>query len=211
MAAAFKNKLEPIFLPRKLEVSLRPLGYGDREAVQRWLSDPYIIQLTFVVTGPGNSPSVPFSAAASDNYLNMLISDQSRVTFAIEVNGEHVGNVGLKEYSSGKSYSEFFVEIGEAQYRGRGVGKAAIAALMDYALEVLGLSEVRLEVLEFNAVAIHVYEQLGFIKTHRTGWHYDRKGQYWQVWGMTLTKECWTLCKKQLLLPANVMIKAITI
>jgi diamine N-acetyltransferase len=211
MAVALKNKLESIFVSHQLEVILRPLRYGDREAVQRWLSDPYIIQLTFVVTSPGNSSSVPFSEASSDNYLNMLISESSRITFAIEVNGEHVGNVGLKEYSPGKSYSEFFVEIGEADYRGRGVGKAAIAALLDYALEVLGLSEVRLEVLEFNSVAIHVYEQLGFIKTHRTGWHYDRKGQYWQVWGMTLTKERWMLCKKQLLLPVNVVVKPVTV
>ncbi len=209
MALSFKRNLDPVFFPRRLEVGLRPLGYGDREAVQRWLSDPYITQLTFVVTGPDSSPSIPFSAAASDNYLNMLISDQSRRTFAIEVNDRHVGNVGLKEYGTGNAYSEFFVEIGEAEYRGKGVGKAAIAALMDHALEVLGLSEVRLEVLEFNSVAIHVYEQLGFIKTHRTGWHYDRKGQYWQVWGMTLSKERWALAKNQPLLPANVMIKPI--
>ena len=211
MAVAFKCKLDSHFNTQKLEVSLRPLGYGDRESVQRWLSDPYIIQLTFVVTGPGNYPSVPFSTAAADNYINMLITDQSRVTFAIEVNSEHIGNIGLKEYSPAKNYCEFFVEIGKDQYRGRGLGKAAIAALMDYTLGVLNLSEVHLEVLEFNSVAIHVYEQLGFIMTHHTGWHYDRNGQYWQVWGMTLTKERWTSCKKQLLLPANVIIKPVAL
>ncbi len=211
MVLAFKNKLENVFSPRKLEVGLRPLVYTDREAVQKWLSDPYIIQLTFVVPGPVSAPSIPFSAAASDNYINMLIADRSRVTFAIVVNGEHVGNVGLKEYSPGKDYSEFFVEIGEAQYRGRGVGKVAIAALMDHALEVLHLSEVRLEVLEFNSVAIHVYEQLGFVKTHRTGWHYDRQGRYWQVWGMTLTKAGWAAAKNQLLLPANVTVKPVSV
>ena len=66
MALAFKRKFETVFLPRQLEISLRPLTYADREAVQKWLSDPYIIQLTFVVTGPNSGPSTPFSAATSD-------------------------------------------------------------------------------------------------------------------------------------------------
>lgn len=170
----------------------------DQEALRKWLSDPYVLHLTFVVQGPGCVPSLPFSASASDQYLSVLITDKSRMTYAIEANGVHVGNIGLKEYDREKQTSEFFIEIGESEYRGLGIGKAAMAILMDYAFYTLDLREVRLEVLEFNDVAIHIYQQLGFMRTHRSGWHYDSHGQYWQVWGMNLAKERWEFIRRQL-------------
>lgn len=206
MAIIAHNKLPRISPVNELEVKLRLLAYSDRVAIRKWLSDPYIIHLTFVVPGPSCMPSTPFSAAAADQYLNTLISESSRVTFAIEVNGNHIGNIGLKEYYPDRQTSEFFVEIGEAEYRGKGVGKAAIAILLDYAFFTLNLQEMRLEVLEFNDVAIRVYQQLGFEKTHRSGWHYDVNGQYWQVWGMKLTREHWFSRRSQLALPGHLVV-----
>jgi len=170
------------------------------------MSDPYIVQLTFVVPGPGNLGATPFSAAAADQYLNVLISEPTRTTFAIEANGIHVGNIGLKEYNPSQGTTEIFIEVGESDFRGKGVGKAAISILMDYAFFSLGLSEVRLEVLEFNNIAIRTYRSLGFERTHRAGWHYDPQGQYWQVWGMCLTRDAWKLRRKSDLLPAHVRV-----
>ena len=208
MAIIAHNKIEKIS-SHELGVSLRLLAYSDRNAIRKWLADPYIIHLTFVVPGPDCVPLFPLSAAASDQYVNTLISDSSRLTFAIEVNGIHIGNIGLKEYYPHKQTSEFFIEIGEAEYRGKGVGKAAIAILLDYAFFTLGIQEMRLEVLEFNDVAIRVYRRLGFEITHRSGWHYDVHGQYWQVWAMNLAKERWLLSRRQLALPSHLVVKSL--
>jgi len=205
MATIFKNNLKPFCLPGQVEVGLRLLKQSDFELVKKWLSDPYIIQLTFVVSGPQVEPQLPFSDAMTQQYINALIADKKRKTFAIEVNGKHVGNIGLKEYTPEQGYSEIFIEIGEAECRGKGFGKAAMAILMDYAFSVLRLQEIRLEVLEFNATAIQVYEKIGFIKTGSTGWHYDHHGQYWQVLGMKLTKDRWDVMRNSFLLPANIV------
>lgn len=198
------DKKQNYFLQvEELEIRLRLLSSNDKLNVRKWMSDPYILQLTFVVPGPGSLGATPFSVAAADQYLQLLISEPSRTTFAIEVNGYHVGNVGIKEYNPSKGTTEIFIEIGESDFRGRGVGKAALSILMDYAFFSLGLNEVRLEVLEFNNIAIRTYESLGFVRTHRAGWHYDPKGQYWQVFGMCLAREIWYRQRGSKLLPRH--------
>lgn len=194
----------------QLNVHLRPLSIADKMNIRKWMSDTEILQLTFVVPGPGNIGATPFTPAASDHYLNVLIEDPRRYTFAIEVNGSHVGNIGLKEFDKERATTEFFVEIGEREYRGKGVGKAAMACLFDYAFWSHGVSEVRLEVLEFNTVAIRAYHSLGFIRTHRTGWHYDPQGRYWQVWGMHLSKDRWVQTRKSNFLPSHITLVPLT-
>ena len=194
----------------ELEVRLRPLKYADRELVEKWLSDPYILKLTFVVSNPDGAQSLPFSKASLDHCLDLLIADKSRMTLAIMVNEHHVGNLGLKEYHPGGKSGELFIEIGESEYRGVGIGKVSIAILLDYVFFTLGLDEMKLEVLEFNSVAMHVYEQLGFSKTNQTGFHYDENKRAWQVWGMKLLKERWRLCRCQLSIPTQVVVTPLT-
>ena len=193
----------------EIQVRLRLLTMDDKYNVRRWMSDPYILQLTFVVPGPGHLGATPFTPAAADQYLNVLISEPTRTTFAIEANALHVGNIGLKEFNPQRGTTEMFIEVGEEKFRGKGVGKAAISILMDYAFFALGLTEVRLEVLEFNDVAILTYRSLGFERTHRAGWHYDPQGQYWQVWGMCLSRDAWKLRRRADMHPPHIRLASL--
>ncbi len=190
-----------------LEIKLRFLERQDNPRVRKWLQDPYILDLTFVIPGPEKRATLPFDEKMMDQYIDVLLSDRSRKTFAIEVDGNHVGNVGLKEINFETKKAELFIEIGESDYRGLGVGKAAMAILMDYVFTQMGLDEMVLEVLEFNQAALRVYQQLGFELSHRSGWHYDQDGRYWQVWLMRLPKARWTFCRQQLNLPGNLVTK----
>src|SRR3989338_453892 len=133
-----------------LEVRLRFLCRQDEARGRKWLNDPYIVDLTFVVPGPDKQASMPFSDEMMRQYLDVLITDQSRKSFAIMAGQEHIGTIGLKEIDYGHKKAEMFIEIGESKYRGLGVGKAAMAILMDYVFFKLGLQEMILEVLEFN-------------------------------------------------------------
>jgi RimJ/RimL family protein N-acetyltransferase len=210
VAVADRREFETISQREELHVRLRLLKSTDREIVKKWLSDPYILKLTFVVSGPDQNPSLPFSNASMEHYLDVLITDKNRMTLAILVNDHHVGNIGLKEYSKDRKTSELFIEIGEGEYRGVGVGKAAIAILLDYAFFTLQLEEMKLEVLEFNDIAIRVYDQLGFLRTHQSGRHYDENRRYWQVWGMNIRKEQWRLRRRQLFLADNLIVAPLT-
>jgi RimJ/RimL family protein N-acetyltransferase len=192
-----------------LEIKLRFLEKEDNPKVRKWLRDPYILELTFVIPGPERRATLPFDEKMMDQYIEVLLSDRTRKTFAIEVNNTHVGNIGLKEIDFETKKAELFIEIGEADYRGRGIGKASMAILMDHVFGQMGIEEMRLEVLEFNQAAIRVYQQLGFETSYRSGWHYDENGRYWQVWLMKLPKERWMFRRGQLQIPANLVPKSL--
>lgn len=61
------------------------------------------------------------------------------------------------------------IMIGEPAATGHGLGRLATEALIHHAFSTWGLGEVYLDVLETNAKAIAIYEQCGFVVTHREG------------------------------------------
>lgn len=173
------------------KLSLRPLEKSDGMNVCRWMTSSYILQHSFVVTGPKSLPSDFATYEYAHRYFDMLLSDPLRITFAIVVDRIHIGNIGLKDICQDELTAECFIEIGDAPLRGRGCGSAAMAKLLDYAFGHLALVKVELEVLEFNFPALKVYNRLGFITTGFSGWHYDEFGQYWRVLRMRLKKRDW--------------------
>jgi RimJ/RimL family protein N-acetyltransferase len=48
---------------------------------------------------------------------------------------------------------------------GRGIGTQAVRLVVDYGLQVLGLSQITLDVWSENLRAIRVYEKVGFVQT----------------------------------------------
>jgi RimJ/RimL family protein N-acetyltransferase len=164
-------------------VALRPLTMEDRFGVRRWMSDERVIRFTVLVPGPEYAPANPYSAVAADRYLRTLIHDPARRSFAITLDGVHVGNVGLKDLDELHGRSECFIEIGDENARGRGVGVQAMRELMRYAYGDLGLHALRLGVFEFNTPAIRLYERLGFERAGNYGWHWADQ-RFWEVLAM---------------------------
>ncbi len=172
--------------------SLRLLKDSDLLNVCRWMTSSYILQHSFVVPSAKSLPDDFATSIYAARYFHVLMTDQHRVSFAITVDGRHVGNIGLKEISKTNLTAECFIEIGEKSFRGRGVGQSALTQLLDLAFAKMELLEVSLEVLEFNFPAIKVYDRLGFIVKGKCGWHYDEFGQYWHVVRMSILSEAWS-------------------
>jgi RimJ/RimL family protein N-acetyltransferase len=171
-------------------VTLRPLRTLDRAAIRRWMAEPEVIRFTVLVPGPDYAPVRPYSTAAADRYLRTLIGDQRRRAFAVEVDGRHVGNVGLKELDLAKGDAECFVEIGELSMRGMGVGTHAMRMMLDVAFDELALEQVRLGVFEFNEAAKQLYLRLGFSPSGTYGHHWF-EGRFWHVDEMTMPAVRW--------------------
>lgn len=171
-------------------VRLRPLDERDRLAVRRWMADPDVIRFTVLVPGPEYSPVRPYAPAAADRYLKTLMGEHTRRSFAILLDERHVGNVGLKELDLARGTAECFIEIGEADVRGLGVGRRAMELLLGHAFEELGLDEITLGVFEFNQPARALYRRLGFTYIGTYGWHWAG-GRFWHVEELALTRADW--------------------
>ncbi len=172
---------------RRATVTLRPLRMSDARNVRRWMADLAVIRFTVVVPGPEYGPLLPYTPEEADAYLETLVRDPGRKSYAIEVDGVHVGNVGLKDYAPERLEAECFIELGEKSARGKGVGAQAMEELLDTAFETLRLERVRLGVFEFNRPAIKLYRSLGFVDDGRYGWHFA-DGRFWDVNAMFLDR-----------------------
>ncbi len=175
---------------RAAGVTLRRLKMSDRTRVRRWMADPAVINFTVLVPGPEYGPVEPYDDDAADRYLELLVKDPDRRSYAVEVGGVHVGNVGLKNHDFENGQCECFVEIGEAAARGRGVGEQAMARLLDVAFDEVRLLRVRLGVFEFNVAAIKLYKKLGFVDDGVYGSHFV-DGRFWQVNAMEIDARTW--------------------
>lgn len=154
------------------------------------MADPRVIAYTVVVPGPDYGPVEPYDAVAADRYLELLMRDPDRRSFAIVQEGVHVGNVGLKSIDLRRGTSECFIEVGEMSARRRGVGVAAMVLLLDIAFDELRLKAVRLGVFEFNGPAIALYRKVGFVDDGRLGDHWC-DGRIWAIDGMRIDAATW--------------------
>jgi RimJ/RimL family protein N-acetyltransferase len=171
-------------------VRLRPLRMGDSVRVRRWLADIELVRMTILVPSPEHGDIEPYNSENADRYLIMLMRDPRRRAFAIECDGEHVGNAGLRELDGEARTAECFIEIGEPRWRRRGIGSAAMTQVLDYAFRELGLVHVHLTVFEFNHPARRMYERIGFRDEGVAAQHWA-DDRYWDVIGMGIDDARW--------------------
>jgi RimJ/RimL family protein N-acetyltransferase len=135
-------------------VQLVPLAEGHAEASLRWVSDPEIAGAIGLEREP--------SEESTREFIERARTDDSIAAFAIIAGGEHVGNVVLDVINPRLGTARFSIYLGEAEARGRGVGRAAAEQVLEHAFGPLGLHKVWLTVHARNEPAIRAYEACGF-------------------------------------------------
>jgi len=100
-----------------------------------------------------------------------------------EVAGEIVGDLRVEQTSFG--YGEIGMMVA-AEWRGRGVGTALVAAAIDWA-RTRGLHKLTLSVFPHNDAAIALYRKFGFVEEGRRTKQMRRSdGQLWDLIEMEL-------------------------
>ncbi|MDQ2682232.1 MAG: GNAT family N-acetyltransferase, partial [Chloroflexota bacterium] len=113
--------------------------------------------------------------------------ERTGVTLSAIHDGEVIGNcqIDLDPLAS-RHMGELGIAIAQ-DWRGMGLGRALMTALIDEAKEVLpGLRIVRLNVFAGNDRAIALYRSLGFIETGRIPGAILRRGEYIDLIQMAL-------------------------
>lgn len=134
-------------------VSLRPICESDLERIRLWVNQP---EVYLNLAGRGR-----ISSEEQKKWYGRYLLDDSKKIFAIELDGQHVGNASLFRIDYEHKRSACSIFIGEKGLRGRGTGRKAMNALFEFAFGPLQLNRVYLEVLVDNVSAIRCYENAG--------------------------------------------------
>lgn len=89
--------------------------------------------------------------------------DNNRLDLVIEYDEIPIGLIGLLEIERINKKAEFYICLGEKQYKRRGIAKTAVKLLIDYAFNHLNLKKVYLNVDADNIAACYLYEKSGFV------------------------------------------------
>lgn len=109
----------------------------------------------------------PLSQEQQNLWLEKTLNDSSKKKYIIihQLNHKPVGMVSLMKIDLIAQKAEFGITIGEKNYWGTGVAKAASKMLLHYAFQILKLEEIYLTVFEANVRAIQFFSNLGFTRT----------------------------------------------
>jgi RimJ/RimL family protein N-acetyltransferase len=174
---------------RKLEgetVELRRHARASYGLYAGWYGDPEIWHLTSWAPSPLNRPAV--EKLFEDRELSPV--DDS---FAIHVKDEDepVGVISLMNISDANESAELSIIVGHPDDRHQGYGTEAIALLLRYAFEELGLNRVGLSAFDFNEKAIAAYEKLGFAVEGRYRQAIKRNSRFYDAILMSIIKSEW--------------------
>ena len=113
-----------------------------------------------------SASSKPYTAEKEAVWVQKKLTEKAPVFSMVEkASGAFIGNIELADVEDGVGM--LGVAITAAQ-QDRGFGTEAVAAILRYGFETLGLKRIWLKALPFNARALHVYEKCGFREYDRT-------------------------------------------
>lgn len=135
-------------------VTLLPLISEYADTMHTWICDPCV------------RDNIGFHREASlestENWIRNAIKDSSIHAYAIFEEDVHIGNVVLDQVLPELQTARLSIYIGEANARGRGIGKKALQLALSEAFNRLGIQKVWLTVHEQNINAIRAYYRAGF-------------------------------------------------
>ena len=142
--------------------------------------------LRLINTGPARPwppDSFDFSKPDSPNncYFHLRTLAEDRV----------IGFAALSDIQWNNQTADLAIGIGNPKYRGKGYGSDALNVLLNYAFDELNLYRVGLSVIEYNTVAIHVYERLGFVREGVRRAAVQREGQRYDLLLYGILRDEW--------------------
>ena len=105
---------------------------------------------------------LPLEIEKTQRWFDAIVNRTDRYDAVIEVDGVPVGVIGLLNIDSLNHKAEYYITLGEASYKRKGISYVASKQLLNYGFEVLGVNKIYLNVDANNISACKLYEKIGF-------------------------------------------------
>lgn len=159
-------------------IVLRALREDDAPTIHAWRADPSVRD---------GALAYPFatSVEVEREWIRSFAPRGTPQDLCLGVRDGHtdalLGYCQIRSIDWVAKVAEFGIVIGAPESRGLGIGGRTLALAVEYATLQLGLRRLWLRVVEFNAAAIHLYEEAGFRPEGRLLRHAYRNGQLHDV------------------------------
>ncbi|GAB2542659.1 GNAT family N-acetyltransferase [Spirosoma aerophilum] len=118
----------------------------------------------------------PYTQIDAQRWIQYVVDPEQETNFAIVVNGEAVGNIGLRMGNDIDRFSaEIWYWLGEG-YWGKGIVTASLRALMNYAFTEFDLTRLYAMPFAHNAGSVAVLEKVGFQREGILRWSAVKEG-----------------------------------
>ena len=164
-------------------IDLRDLRDDDCERLFLWRREPEVDRWMC-----GRAAE---SFDAHQRWFDAFRADADRRGWIINRNGAPVGFLTLTGLQDCNRHAEWGWYVGEAEARGRGVGRAAQALGLDQAFGALGLNKVWAQVLSDNETALKAQAAAGFRREGYLRRHALKDGEYRDVVLLAILAEEW--------------------
>lgn len=139
-----KSRREKILFQTDL-IQLRKLSPDDHHIYHNWRNDLDVMCST--------SPELDiYTPEETEKFVTAIASQTNARGYMIEYKetGETVGIVSLIQLDHKNRSAQCIIDIGAKNMWGKGIGKAAMALILEYAFHELNLHRVFLQVFSFN-------------------------------------------------------------
>jgi RimJ/RimL family protein N-acetyltransferase len=137
-----------------MNITLRKFTASDIPNKVRWINDES--NNTYL------HYELPLEIEKTQRWFETIKNRTDRYDAVIEADSIPVGLIGLLNIDSVNLKAEYYITLGEASYKRKGISYVASQQLLKYGFEVLGINKIYLNVDAENIAACNLYEKLGF-------------------------------------------------
>ncbi len=139
-----------------MNITIRKFEKTDIPKKVEWINNPNNNQFLHY--------DIPITIEKTEKWFENHIGDETRYDAVIEVDGIPVGTIGLLSIDRRNFKAEYYIAMGEVNYKGKGVAKKASEEIIKYGFEKLELNRIYLYTEVENVIAQKLFESIGFCK-----------------------------------------------
>lgn len=163
-------------------IRLTSVKESDLQIFEQWYNDLSFLRVYDTVAAfPRNEEELKYM-------IKKVTQSNDSFIFAVRdiENDKFIGVTGFENIQWNNGVAVIYIGIGDDEYRGKGIGKEALALTMNFGFQELNLHRIQLNVLSYNKPAINLYEKLGFKRegTYREFVHRDGKRDDMYLYGI---------------------------
>ena len=153
-----------------MQIRIRKFEQFDIESKVKWINDPRNNQYLHY--------DLPLEVEKTRNWYESIKARKDRYDAVIEADGVPCGLIGLLNIDSKNRKAEYYISMGEVEYKGKGVAGAASRLILEYAFNELQLNRVYLYTEVDNIPAQRLFQKVGFREEGKLHNHLYSHGKF---------------------------------